>query len=157
MKHILSAYVKNNPGVISRVSGLFRRRGYNIDSFIGSSTEDEKFSRLTIVVRGEDIVISQVIDQLERLEDIISIEDITEENPISKVLLFLKVSAKELRDREGIIIVANACNGRIIEITPDYVIIEALDTEDRIRDMIEIFKPYGILELVKTGVAAMKR
>ncbi len=76
MKHVLSAIVNNTPGVTSRVSGLFRRRGYNIDSFIGSSTEDERFSRLTIVVRGDDIVIAQVISQLEKLEDIISIEDI---------------------------------------------------------------------------------
>lgn len=156
MKHVLSALVNNAPGVTSRVSGLFRRRGYNIDSFIGSSTEDERFSRLTIVVQGDDIVIAQVLSQLEKLEDIISIEDIDPESMISKVLLFMKVKA-DVTDRVGIIVVANACNARVIEMSKDYLILEAIDTEDRISEMIEIFKPYGIIELVKTGVVAMKR
>ena len=156
MKHVLTALVNNQPGVTSRVSGLFRRRGYNIDSFIGSSTEDERFSRLTIVVQGDDIVIAQVISQLEKLEDIITIEDIRAENMISKVLLFIKVKA-DVADRVGIIVVANACNARVIEVSKDYLILEALETEERITEMIEIFKPYGIIELVKTGVVAMKR
>lgn len=156
MKHVLTALVNNQPGVTSRVSGLFRRRGYNIDSFIGSSTEDERFSRLTIVVQGDDIVIAQVISQLEKLEDIITIEDIRVENMISKVLLFMKVKA-DVTDRVGIIVVANACNARVIEMSKDYLILEALETEERITEMIEIFKPYGIIELVKTGVVAMKR
>lgn len=156
MKHVLSALVNNAPGVTSRVAGLFRRRGYNIDSFIGSSTEDERFSRLTIVVQGDDIVIAQVISQLEKLEDIISIEDIRADSMVSKVLLFMKVKA-DVNDRVDIIVVANACNARVIEITPEYLILEALESEEKIAEMIQIFKPYGILELVKTGVVAMKR
>lgn len=156
MRHVLSAIVNNKPGVTSRVAGLFRRRGYNIDSYIGSSTEDERFSRLTIVVEGDDIVIAQVISQMEKLEDIISIEDIKPESMISKVLLFMKVKA-DFNSRTGIIVIANACNARVIEMRSEYLILEALDTEDRISEMIEIFKPYGIIELVKTGVVAMKR
>ncbi len=156
MKHVLSALVNNSPGVTSRVSGLFRRRGYNIDSFIGSSTEDERFSRLTIVVRGDDVVIAQVRSQMEKLEDVIAIEDIKPEAMISKVLLFMKVKA-DINDRVGIIVVASACNAKVIEMSKDYMIFEALDTEERISEMIEIFKPYGIIELVKTGVVAMKR
>lgn len=156
MKHVLTALVYNQPGVASRVSGLFRRRGYNIDSFVASSTEDERFSRLTIVVQGDDIVIAQLTSQLEKLEDILTIEDIQAENMISKELLFLKVKA-EVSDRVGIIVVANACNARVIEMSKEYLILEALDTEQRINEMIEIFKPYGIIELVKTGVVAMKR
>ncbi|WP_027398747.1 acetolactate synthase small subunit [Anaerovorax odorimutans] len=156
MRHVLSALVKNEPGVISRVSGLFRRRGYNIDSFIGSSTHDERFSRLTVVVRGDDIVIAQVINQLEKLEDVISIDDIQAENMVSKVLLFMKVKA-DIDNRVGIITVANACNARVIEMNTESLILEALETEGKISQMIEIFKPYGIIELVKTGVVAMKR
>jgi acetolactate synthase-1/3 small subunit len=156
MKHVLTALVYNQPGVVSRVSGLFRRRGYNIDSFVGSSTEDERYSRLTVVVQGDDIVIAQVISQLEKLEDIITIEDIDEKNLVSKVLLIIKVKA-DLRDRVGVITVANACNMRVVEMSSEYLILETLDTEERISEMIEIFRPYGILELVKTGVVAMKR
>ena len=156
MRHVLTAMVNNQPGVLSRVTGLFRRRGYNIDSLIASSTEDERFSRLTIVVKGDDIVIAQVISQLEKLEDIIVIEDIQAENMISKVLLFLKVKVGG-NDRVDIIVIANACNAKVIEMSKDYLILEALDTEEKITEMIEIFKPYGILELVKTGVVAMKR
>jgi acetolactate synthase I/III small subunit len=156
MRHVLTAMVNNQPGVLSRVTGLFRRRGYNIDSLIASSTEDERFSRLTIVVKGDDIVIAQVISQLEKLEDIIVIEDIQAENMISKVLLFLKVKAGG-NDRVDIIVIANACNAKVIEMSKDYLILEALDAEEKISEMVEIFKPYGILELVKTGVVAMKR
>ena len=156
MKHVLSLRVYNQPGVTSRVSGLFRRRGYNIDSFIGSSTEDETFSRLTLVVQGDDIVIAQVISQLEKLEDVISVEDIGSESMISKVLLFMKIKAGP-EERVDVIVVANACNARVIEVTPEYLIIEALDSEEKIGDMIQVFRPYGIIELVKTGVVAMKR
>lgn len=156
MKHVLSLRVYNQPGVTNRVSGLFRRRGYNIDSFIGSSTEDETFSRLTLVVQGDDIVIAQVISQLEKLEDVISVEDIGSESMISKVLLFMKIKAGP-EERVDVIVVANACNARVIEVTPEYLIIEALEAEEKIGDMIQVFRPYGIIELVKTGVVAMKR
>lgn len=156
MRHVLSALVNNRPGVTSRVSGLFRRRGYNIDSFVGSATEDERFSRLTVVVEGDDIVIAQVLSQLRRLEDIIEIEDVAKEELISKVLLFMKVKASESA-RVELIVLVNAFKGRVIEILPEYLIIEAIDTERRIGDMIETFRPYGILELVKTGAVAMKR
>lgn len=156
MKHVLSALVKNEPGVTNRVSGLFRRRGYNIDSFIGSSTEDERFSRLTVVVHGDDIVIAQVISQLEKLEDVISIEDIKPDTMISKVLLFMKIKA-DFESRVNIVVIANACNARVIEMAADYLIIEALESEEKILKMIDIFRPYGIIELVKTGVVAMKR
>jgi DNA helicase-2/ATP-dependent DNA helicase PcrA len=91
-----------------------------------------------------------------KLEDIISIEDISDESKVSKVLLFMKIKA-DFENRVDIIVVANACNARVIEMTPDYMILEALETETRIGEIIEIFKPYGILELVKTGVMAMKR
>ena len=157
MKHILSLYTYNNPGVISRVSGLFRRRGYNIDSFIGSSTEDENFSRLTMVVEGEDIVISQVINQLEKLEDIISAEDVSSQDKVSKVLLYMKVKAEDKEARENVILVANACGAQIDDLSPEYLVVEALQEEEKILDMIEIFKPYGIIELAKTGVIAMKK
>ncbi len=156
MRHVLSALVNNKPGVTSRVSGLFRRRGYNIDSFVGSATEDERFSRLTVVVEGDDIVISQVLSQLRRLEDIIEIEDVASENLISKVLLFMKVKADH-SSRIDLIVLANAFKARVIEILPEYIIVEAIDSERKIGEMIETFRPYGILELVKTGTVAMKR
>lgn len=156
MRHVLSALVNNKPGVTSRVSGLFRRRGYNIDSFVGSATEDERYSRLTVVVEGDDIVISQVLSQLRRLEDIIEIEDVASENLISKVLLFMKVKADHT-SRIDLIVLANAFKARVIEILPEYIIVEAIDSERKIGEMIETFRPYGILELVKTGTVAMKR
>lgn len=156
MKHVLLALVKNEPGVTNRVSGLFRRRGYNIDSFSGSSTEDERFSRLTVVVQGEDVVIAQVISQLEKLDDIIFIEDIKPDEMISKVLLFLKIKAN-FENRVDIVVLTNACNAKVIEMASEYLVIESLDSEIKILEMIEIFRPYGIIELVKTGVIAMKR
>lgn len=156
MKHVITALANNKFGVTTRISGLFRRRGYNIDSFVGSSTEDENFSRLTFVVQGDDEIIAQIIGQLEKLEDIISVEDVMSEDMISKVLLFLKIKALS-NERVNIIVIANACNAKIIEMKNEYIIIEALETEERISEMVEIFRPYGILEMVKTGIVAIKR
>lgn len=156
MKHVITALTNNKFGVTTRVSGLFRRRGYNIDSFVGSSTEDERFSRLTFVVQGDDDIIAQMIGQLEKLEDIISVEDMLTEDMISKVLLFLKIKAGS-NERIEIIMLASASDAKIIEIKNEYIIIEALDTEEKISEMVEIYRPYGILEMVKTGIVAIKR
>lgn len=156
MKHVLSALVHNRPGVTSRVSGLFRRRGYNIESFVGCVTEDERYARLTIAVEGDDIVISQVTSQLKKLEDVISIEDMKPSDSILKVLLIMKV-ATDFNTRTDVIVLAEAYKAQLNEIKQDYVIIEAIDGDERVTEMIESFKPFGIIELVKTGVIAMRK
>jgi len=156
MKHVLSVLVENHPGVLRRVSGLFGRRGYNIDSLVVSATENEEISRMTIVVCGDETVIDQVIKQLAKLVDVISVDDVTNKETVSKQLLLLKVRA-DISNRIDIITLAEAFNARVEDIAADYVIIEATDEIGRITNMIETFKPYGIMELVKTGTVAMSK
>ncbi len=156
MKHVLSVLVDNHPGVLRRVSGLFGRRGYNIDSLVVSATENEEISRMTIVVYGDETVIDQVIRQLEKLIDVISVDDVTHKETVSKQLLLIKIKA-DIHNRIDIITLAEAFNARVEDIAAEFVIIEATDEINRIANIIETFKPYGILELVKTGTVAMTR
>lgn len=155
-KHVLSALVHNRPGVTSRVSGLFRRRGFNIESFIGCVTEDERFSRLTIALEGDDVIISQVMSQMKKLEDVIHIETMDPSDSVVKVLLFMKVKIDQ-STRTDVIVLADAYRARLDEIKPDYVIIEAIDGDEKVTEMIEAFSSFGIIELVKTGIVAMKK
>lgn len=154
MRHVLSVLVDNHPGVLRRVSGLFGRRGYNIDSLVVSATENEEISRMTIVVHGDETVIDQVIKQLAKLIDVISVDDVTNKETISKQLLLIKIKA-DITNRIDIITLAEAFNARIVDIEAHSVILEAADEVNRINNIIETFKPYGILELVKTGTVAM--
>jgi acetolactate synthase-1/3 small subunit len=154
MKHVLSVLVDNHPGVLRRVSGLFGRRGYNIDSLVVSATENEEISRMTIVVQGDETVIDQVIKQLAKLIDVISVDDVTNKDTVSKQLLLIKIKA-DITNRVDIITLAEAFNARIVDIEANSVILEAADEITRINNIIETFKPYGILELVKTGTVAM--
>jgi acetolactate synthase-1/3 small subunit len=156
MKHVLSVLVDNHPGVLRRVSGLFGRRGYNIDSLVVSATENEEISRMTIVVAGDETVIDQVIKQLAKLIDVISVEDVTMKDTVSKQLLLLKIKA-DITNRIDIITLAEAFNARVEDIAANFVIIEASDEINRITNIIETFKTYGIIELVKTGTVAMKK
>lgn len=154
MKHVLSVLVDNHPGVLRRVSGLFGRRGYNIDSLVVSATENEEISRMTIVVQGDETVIDQVIKQLAKLIDVISVDDVTNKDTVSKQLLLIKIKA-DITNRIDIITLAEAFNARIVDIEANSVILEAADEINRINNIIDTFKPYGILELVKTGTVAM--
>jgi acetolactate synthase-1/3 small subunit len=154
MKHVLSVLVDNHPGVLRRVSGLFGRRGYNIDSLVVSATENEEISRMTIVVHGDETVIDQVIKQLAKLIDVISVDDVTNKDTVSKQLLLIKIKA-DITNRIDIITLAEAFNARIVDIEANSVILEAADEINRINNIIDTFKPYGILELVKTGTVAM--
>ena len=156
MKHVLSVLVDNHPGVLRRVSGLFGRRGYNIDSLVVSATEIEEISRMTIVVRGDEAVIEQVTRQLEKLIDVISVNDVTHKDTVSKQLLLLKIKA-DIHNRIDIITLAEAFNARVEDIAATFVIIEATDEISRIDNIVETFKPYGIIELVKTGTVAMTK
>lgn len=156
MKHVLSVLVDNHPGVLRRVSGLFGRRGYNIDSLVVSATENEEISRMTIVVCGDENIIDQVIRQLEKLIDVISVDDVTHKETVSKQLLLLKIKA-DIHNRIDIITLAEAFNARVEDISTDFVIIEATDEISRIANIVETFKAYGIIELVKTGTVAMTR
>lgn len=156
MRHILSVMVENNPGVLRRVAGLFGRRGYNIDSLVVSATEDEKISRMTIAVTGEDQIIDQVMKQLRKLEEVISVDDLSKTERVVKQLLLVKVRAN-LETRVHIITLMDVFKARIVNIGKENLIVEATGASSKIEAIIETLKPFGILELAKTGAIAMAR
>lgn len=156
MRHILAVLVENNPGVLSRVSGLFSRRGYNIDSLSVGKTENPMVSRMTIVVEGDDLVLEQVTKQLHKLIDVIKISDITSEQYVDRELVLIKVGA-DPTVRGEIIQIVDIFRARIVDIGHRSLIIECTGDEGKINAVTESLKPFGIKELVRTGKIAMLR
>jgi acetolactate synthase-1/3 small subunit len=156
MRHILAVLVENNPGVLTRVAGLFSRRGYNIDSLTVGRTENQNISRMTIVVEGDDLVLEQVTKQLHKLIDVIKINDITSDQYVDRELVLVKVSA-EPSTRAEIMQIVDIFRARIVDIGRRTLIIECTGDEGKINAVIESLKPFGIKELVRTGKVAMLR
>ena len=156
MKHVLSVWVEHHSGVLTKISGLFSRRGYNIESLVVSKTEDNSIAHMTIVVWGDDRAIEQVKKQLNKLIDVIKVNEITNDETVDRQLLLVRVSANN-GNRGEIIQMIDIFRGRIVDIGRKSLIIEATGDETKIQAMINALQPYGIQELVKTGVVAMTR
>ena len=156
MKHTLSVLVENQPGVLARIAGLFSRRGYNIDSLAVGRTEDPNFSRMTIVVDGNDRVIEQVSKQLSKLIDVIHVRDITNEPVVDRELILIKVNA-EPSQRGEIMQIVDIFRAHIVDIGRNSLIIEATGDEGKINAIQESLEPFGPREVVRTGRIAMMR
>lgn len=156
MKRTLSVLVENRPGVLTRVAGLFSRRGYNIDSLAVGRTETPAISRMTIVVDGDDRVIEQVCKQLNKLIDVIKLVDITDEPYVDRELILIKVSA-EPAVRGEIMQIVDIFRARIVDIARNSLIIEATGDAGKIDAIENSLRPFGIREAVRTGKIAMLR
>lgn len=156
MKHTLAVLVENHPGVLSRISGLFARRGYNIESLVVCETEDPAISRMTIVVDGDERIIEQVTKQLNKLIDVIKVNDITQEDTVNRQLLLVKVAADNTEKGE-IAQLMDIFRAKIVDIGKRSVIVEATGDDDKIQAIIQSLQPFGIQEIVKTGLIAMVR
>lgn len=156
MRHILAVLVENQPGVLTRVAGLFSRRGYNIESLAVGQTHDPEISRMTIVVDGDDQVIEQVVKQLEKLVDVIEVRDISEAEHVDRELVLIKVKA-EPKVRGEIMQIVDIFRARIVDIGHNSLIIECTGDEGKIKAIEKSLRPFGILELVRTGKIAMVR
>ncbi|NMA01062.1 MAG: acetolactate synthase small subunit [Clostridia bacterium] len=156
MKHKLAVLVENHPGVLSRVSGLFSRRGYNIESLVVSETEDKGISRMTIVVNGDEQIIEQVSKQLNKLIDVIKVNDLTKEETVNRQLMLIRVSA-DSTTRGEIVQLMDIFRARIVDIGRRSIIVEATGDEEKIQAIIKSLQPFGIQELVKTGIVSMVR
>ena len=156
MRRILAVLVENQPGVLTRVAGLFSRRGYNIESLAVGHTHDQEISRMTIVVDGDDQVIEQVVKQLEKLVDVISVRDISEAEHVDRELVLIKVKA-EPTVRGEIMQIVDIFRARIVDIGHNSLIIECTGDEGKIKAIEKSLRPFGILELVRTGKIAMVR
>lgn len=155
-KHTLSVTVENKPGVLTRVATLFRRRGYNIESLAVGTTENPSISRMTIVVSGDEKVIEQVTKQLYKLVDVIKIIDVTEERSVERELVLIKVRADN-NVRAEIVQIVDIFRARIVDIGRNALIIEATGDAGKIDAIEDSLKPFGIVELVRTGKVAMVR
>jgi acetolactate synthase-1/3 small subunit len=156
MRHTLAVLVENQSGVLTRVAGLFSRRGYNIESLAVGQTHEQSISRMTIVVDGDDRIIEQVVKQLDKLIDVIDIQDITQVEYVDRELVLIKCNA-EPDQRGEIMQIVDIFRARIVDIGQHTLIIECTGDEGKIRALEKSLKPFGILELVRTGKIAMVR
>ncbi|MDR2097025.1 MAG: acetolactate synthase small subunit [Spirochaetaceae bacterium] len=154
--HVLSVLVENRAGTLSRVAGLFSRRGFNIDSLTVGETEDKDISRMTIAVHGDDGILEQIVKQLGKLVDVISIRRLEEDSCIKREILLVKVKANE-QNRSAIVEVAAIFRSRVIDISTSTITIEATGSFDKLNGLLCLLRPYGILELARTGLVALER
>jgi acetolactate synthase-1/3 small subunit len=156
MKHTLAVLVENKPGVLARVSGLFSRRGFNIESLAVGTTEDPTISRMTIVVTGDDRVLAQVTSQLGKLIDVISISDLPPEESVDRGLTLIKVAA-DTETRAEIMQIADIFRAKIVDVGAETLIIEVTGDRGKIVAITDMLARFGIRELVRTGRIAMRR
>jgi acetolactate synthase-1/3 small subunit len=156
MKHTISVLVENHPGVLSKVSGLFSRRAFNIDSLAVGVTEDSAVSRITIVVNGDDYVIEQVEKQLNKLIDVIKVKTLKTGEFISRELMLVKVHANA-STRSEIVQIAEIFGAKIVDVSRTTLTIEYCDTSVQIQSFEEMLEPYGIREIARTGIIALER
>ena len=156
MRHVLSALVQNVPGVLSHISGMLASRGYNIDSLAVGETEDPHLSRMTFVVVGDDSVLEQVRKQLEKIVTVVRVDDISSQDFVERDLMLIKINAPP--DKRGEISeLTNIFSGRIVNVSLDSVVAEISGPERKVEAFIELMRPFGILEVVRTGRIAMVR
>jgi len=156
MKHVISALVENHSGVLARVTTLISGRGFNIDSLAVGETHDPEVSRMTIVIVGNDRVLEQVIKQLLKLIDVIKIEDIQEDDKIDRELMLVKIEA-DSRSRLDVMQIVNTFRAKIVDVNPKSLIIEVTGNESKVDAMLELLIPFGVKEVVRTGLVAMSR
>jgi acetolactate synthase-1/3 small subunit len=156
MRHVLSALVQNVPGVLSHIAGMLASRGYNIDSLAVGETEDPHLSRMTFVVVGDDAVLEQVRKQLEKIVTVVRVDDISSQDHVERDLMLIKVSTAN-GARSQISELVEIFRGRIVDVAPEMVMIEMSGQERKIEAFIEMVRPFGIVELVRTGRIAMAR
>ncbi len=156
MKHVLSILVENQPGVLSRVTGLVSRRGFNIESLSVGPVEDPTMSHVTMVVDADDVALEQISKQLHKLISVHKITDLTDGGAIERELVLFKVSAAPER-RNEIIEIANIFRAKIVDVGRSSLTIEATGDEKKLEGLENLFRAYGIKEIVRTGKIAMSR
>lgn len=156
MRHIMSVLVENKPGVLSRVTGLISRRGFNIESLSVGETEDPTKSRLTAVVHADDVAYEQISKQLHKLVSVHKITDLTHDAAIERELVLFKVGAPPEK-RGEVIEIANVFRAKIVDVGKTSLTIEATGDEDKLDAMKDLFRAYGIKEIIRTGKIAMSR
>lgn len=156
MRHTISVLVENKSGVLARIAGLFSARGFNIDSLSVGETEDPTISRMTIVVKGDERILEQVMKQLNKLIDVIKVGDFLNVDHLERDLILIKVKADSSR-RSEILQIVDIFRAKIIDVASKTVIVEMTGSEDKIVALINMLRPFGIEEIARTGIVAMSR
>ena len=156
MRHVISAIVENKVGVLAHISGLFSSRGFNIDSLTVGRTDNPGFSRMTIVVIGDDAILEQVRKQLGKVIDVIKVSDYAGKDVVARDLALVKITTPASK-RQEVIGLVEVFRGKVVDISPKDMMVELSGPSAKIEAFVEVLKPYGIQELVRTGVVAMAR
>lgn len=154
--YVLSVIVENEPGILSRVAGLFSRRGYNIKSLSVGETEDPKISRMTIVVSGDRQIVEQIKKQLQKLIDVIKIIELEPETSVYRELALVKVMVNE-QNRPSILEVVEIFRGKVIDIAKESLTVELTGDQDKINAFVDMMKVYGVSEMARTGLTGLAR
>ncbi len=155
-KKALSILVDNTTGVLSRVSGLFSRRGYNIDSITAGETMDPRYTRMTIVVNGDDLVLEQIHKQLNKLVDVVDIKELEENRSVCRELVLVKIRC-EAAERQAVIAIADIFRANIVDVSKDSLIVEMTGAQSKIDAFIRLLDGHEILELARTGITGLSR
>ena len=155
-KRVLSLLVDNTAGVLSRVSGMFSRRGYNINSLTVGETADPRYSRMTVVVEGDEHVLEQIIKQLRKLQDVVDIKVLEDGTSVSRELVLVKVRVED-HQRQTVITMADVFRGKVVDVGTDSLIIELTGKQDKLDAFIRLLEGYEILELARTGITGLSR
>ncbi len=155
-RHILSVLVKNNSGVLSRISGLFSRRGYNIDSLSVGKTENPEVSRMTIAVYADDDMLLQIQNQVAKLVEVIKVIELTPQDSVIREMVMIKIDATQ-ENRASIIEIANIFRARIVDVSLDALIIETTGDQGKTDALIGMLSVYGVKEVIRTGLTALQR
>lgn len=155
-KMVLSILVDNTAGVLSRVSGLFSRRGYNIDSLTVGETQDSKISRMTVVVNGDDRILEQIEKQLSKLEDVREITELFGNESVCRELILIKVTP-DAKDRQSVTAIADIFRAKIVDVAKTSLMIELTGNQEKIDAFINLLEEFNIKELVRTGITGLSR
>lgn len=157
MRHTIAVLVKDHPGVLARVASLFTRRGFNIESLAVGHTEETGISRMTIIVEGNERVLEQITKQLNKLIDVIRVKDIFPQNSVERELALIKVNTASLLIRSEVMQTVDIFRAKVVDVNNQIITIETTGTEDKINALIELLRPFGLKEVVRTGKIALSR
>lgn len=155
-KAIFSVLVHNEYGVVTRISGLFTRRGFNISSFTGEETENPSISRITIVAEGEERELAQIKNQVEKLVDVIKVVELDIKDSVQRELALIKIKTDD-KNRTEVFQIIESFRAKVVDIEPESVIVEITGDLDKVKAFINMMKHYGIIESVRTGIIALQR
>ncbi|HET8601466.1 MAG TPA: acetolactate synthase small subunit [Segeticoccus sp.] len=155
-KHTLSVLVENKPGVLARIAGLFSRRGFNIDSLAVGPTEYEEISRMTVVVDVEELPLEQVTKQLNKLVEVLKVVELEADASVQRELILVKVRA-DVQARSHVLELVEMFRAHVVDVAPDSLVVEATGTSDKLDAFLEVLEPFGVRELVQSGMVAVGR